>query len=546
MNIPTLIPRGTDLAWHTARLFRENLRDLVVKVDRGEGEYEAGFFHTSTERGPGTNYYDDVWSRDGGRGLIELARFGFIDEAVSVARYFLRHMNGGDHWSRCIHGKPSAVAVETDGNAMALLGIYNAWACAGRGADLAEEFLPGCLKVVAWATRAADESPYGSLLPCASELSGNPSGGHVVYAIYPNAAFAYALSGVAEMAAAAGSDEATQAEALRRRIADSIRDLLIAKAGQDTLTPEGIWRNGIDGRDGSSYDNAYWEGLHFPIFHWTRQIPYIVASDVTGYGMGGSLSEEVDRRSFAYLLSEMWKGRFFRKYGFVSNTCWSGMGDRHDDTMCGYGQSYFTQGCLMADHVHAYTLCLEGMAKLAYDGAIALPATYERSPWLLHECFNHENYEEGFDHTFGRMTGDQPGGMDNPGDEGNLVQMAEALKCYRLVVGVDDLRPGRLRIAPRLPWSWDRLEVEGFPVCLAEGQARISYVYNNDLARGEAGLRLTSSLPLPACRIRLGPFSLSAEIGVGLGAPERTETAQWLWIDSGGGTEIEASVRIDG
>lgn len=544
MLIPTLTASGTDSAWHTGRIFRENVVDLVAKVDRGGGEFEEGFFHTSTEPAEGTNYYFDVWSRDGGRGLIELARFGFLDEALLVARYFLRHMNAGDHWSRCIQSEPDPAAVETDGNALALLGIYNTWVASGRRRELAEELLPPCLKVAAWAEKAAEASPFGMLLPSASELSGNPAGGHMVYAIYPNVAFVHALRALAEMADGVESSEAERLRRLSAGIKDSVLALLVARKEHRTLTPEGVWRNGIDGRDGSSYDNACWEGLHFPVFHWTRQIPYILGADACGYGAEACLDEEVDRRSFEYLLQQMWKGRLFRKYGFVSNTCWTGMGDRHDDAMCGYGQGFFTQGALMMDHVNAYTLCLEGLARLAYDGSVAVPATYERSPWLLHECFNYENWEDGYDHTFGRMTGDRPGGMDNPGDEGNLVQMAEALKCYRLVVGIDDLRPGRLTIAPRMPWTWDRLVVEGFPVVLAGGPARVSYELTNDLARGVARLKTTCTADLPPCRVRLGPFPLCSRPDESQGRLQRTPGAKWIWLDHPGGREVDVAVRL--
>jgi hypothetical protein len=84
--------------------------------------------------------------------------------------------------------------------------------------------------------------------------------------------------------------------------------------------------------------------------------------------------------------------------------------------------------------------------------------------------------------------------MDNPGDEGNLVQAAEGLKAFRLVTGVEDLVPGRLRLLPRMPWTWDTLEVEDYPLTGLDGQGRIHYRMTNDLARGVLSLEYCSDV----------------------------------------------------
>ena len=166
------VAEGCDSAWQCSRVFGRNLRDLVAKVDDGSSPaYERGFLHTSTEPAPGTNYYRDVWSRDGGRGLIELACLGYTDLALDVASYFARHLNAGDHWSRTIQNPPTGGATyELDGNALALLGLYHAWRVKGRQMQHAELLLPTALKVVGWARDRMDESPCDDLLPCVSEM----------------------------------------------------------------------------------------------------------------------------------------------------------------------------------------------------------------------------------------------------------------------------------------------------------------------------------------------------------------------------------------
>ena len=50
------------------------------------------------------------------------------------------------------------------------------------------------------------------------------------------------------------------------------------------------------------------------------------------------------------------------------------------------------------------------------------------------------------------------------GDLGNGVQEAEIVKVFRILIGVDDTCPQRLRIMPRLPYSWNEVVVEKYPV----------------------------------------------------------------------------------
>lgn len=543
MPRPFLRLDGCDMARLMTRVFRENLHDLADKFDDGSGEYERGYLHTSTELAPGTNYYNTVWSRDGGRGLIELALFGYVEEAVAIAEFFLRHINGGDHWSRIIDHEPDPHAIETDGNGLALLGIYQAWRVSGADPGRASDWLDGLLKVAGWAKRLSAESPFGCLLPSRSELSGNPERGTGVYALYTNYVMALGLEGVARIAEAAGRKEAAEVGELGQSILSDLARLLKSD-GKISLAPKGIWFNGLDPRTGGAYDNAEWCGIHFPIFHWTRQAPCLLLSDLTGYRLEGSPDPDMELRSFDYVLGAMNRSHLFRKYGFVSNTAWTGMGDRHDDTMCGYGQSFFTQSALHVDHVNAYSLMLEGMARLAFDGHIVEPATYERSPWLLHECFHYENYEEGLDHTFGRLTGHQPGGMDNPGDEGNLVQACEGVKALRLVMGANSLDPARPEIMPRLPWNWDRLEAKNVFFLTPQGPARVDYTLELDWAEDECRFSLGSDVPLENLTVRLGPFPRRCHLPEDAGTIEENKWAKWLRIEGLSGETVERVVEV--
>ena len=101
---PRLRFGGDDLARAAGAIFCETLKDLTNKYDDGtETGYGRGYLHTSTYDHPEPPcYYSSMWSRDAGRGLTELARLGFAEPALDIARYFVSHLNCGDHWGRCL------------------------------------------------------------------------------------------------------------------------------------------------------------------------------------------------------------------------------------------------------------------------------------------------------------------------------------------------------------------------------------------------------------------------------------------------------------
>lgn len=65
-------------------IYSQIVNDLLMKVDDGNGNYPRGFLHTSTTPLSVPNYYDQMWSRDVGRGIQELVECGLIEDARSV------------------------------------------------------------------------------------------------------------------------------------------------------------------------------------------------------------------------------------------------------------------------------------------------------------------------------------------------------------------------------------------------------------------------------------------------------------------------------
>lgn len=520
---------GDPFADMASAIYAETLHDMYGKVEvEPTPKFGAGFFHTSTDDNAKPNYYAQMWARDCGRGVMELARLGFSKEALLVSRYFLAHINLKDHWGREIH-RPYIPhnASELDGNAWILSAICNSWKVNGRDKKIGAEFCDGIAPVIGWTGDLIDNSPHNGLLPSISELSGNPSAKYTVYSIFGNYGMRVALALVREMAQESGKTELADKIANMQTKLDAGLKTLISD-GKKSYAPDGCWFNGIDSRMGTAYDISDWDGTAWPIWHWTRQLPYIQDYDAGTDSIGGPFAD-IHRASYALVKSWMVKSEFFRKYGFVSNSGSTGMGDRHDETMGGYGQGFFTQAALMSDDVNTYSKCLEGIARLGYDGNVVDQMSYERNPFLMAECFNYENYEKGMDHTFGTHRNGRRELMENPGDEGNLVQEAEIIKAFALVVGVS-CENNKLIIKPRLPWLWNEVECIDYPVIDNRGTVRrINFKFKHDRWLRECTLRISAGDgQFESIDVRFGPFPRITKNPTKLEIDE-SENCSWVW-----------------
>ncbi|MEG1897933.1 MAG: hypothetical protein RRY33_06570 [Alistipes sp.] len=523
---PRLHFTGDLFAQQASIIFAETLQDMRNKIEDGSNErFPIGFFHTSTEEAGVPQYYNDMWTRDCGRGVVELSRLGFAKEACNISRYFLSHITNGDHWGREInHPTPN---VELDGNILILSGICSAWYVNGLEAELGNEFCNGIAPVVAWIDSLVNVSPYGGLLPSISELSGNPSTDYSVYSIFGNYGVYTVMTQIADMAAICNHLElSAKAQQIHKKMEQALRCLV--SDGHFSYTPAGCWCNGIDGRNGRAYDISEWDGTSWPIWHWTRQTPYILHYDYYSPRADGVFAD-IHMASYNLLRHWMAQGEYFRKYGFVSNSGWTGMGGRHDETMCGYGQGFFTQAALLADDVNTYTKCLEGIARLGYDGGVIEQMSYEKNPFVMHECFNYDNYEKGLDHTFGVYSEGRREIMENHGDEGNLVQEAEILKAFSIVAGIR-CEGRKLILMPRLPWLWETMECVDWPVTDAVGKThRIHITVRHERWLRRCTVELEGVGNFESADIRFGPFPRLLKKPKGLEI-EQTGNVSWIWI----------------
>lgn len=179
--------------------------------------------------------------------------------------------------------------------------------------------------------------------------------------------------------------------------------------------------------------------------------------------------------------------------------------------------------------MNVYTKCLEGIARLGYDGGVIEQMSYEKNPFVMHECFNYDNYEKGLDHTFGVHSEGRREIMENPGDEGNLVQEAEILKAFSIVTGIR-CEGRRLTLMPRLPWLWDTMECVDWPVTDADGRThRIRFTVRHERWLRRCTVELEGIGRFEGTDIRFGPFPRLLSNPKGYES-ELIGNASWIWV----------------
>jgi len=96
-------------------------------------------------------------------------------------------------------------------------------------------------------------------------------------------------------------------------------------------------------------------------------------------------------------------------------------------------------------------------------------------------------------------------------DLGNAVQQGEIVKAGRLLIGLDDLDPeGGLNIIPRLPATWNGIEVEDYPVIAMDHRGkylRTRIKYRLDRVRDGYQFQVETAEAIKMGQVRIGPFN---------------------------------------
>jgi hypothetical protein len=515
---PHVTFRGTPYANALENAFYANVQDMLDKVDAD------GTYHTSTKgalswagdprsaggefgtfrNGVGV-YYDHAWSRDLGRSLQELTELGYVERASHTADFAFRSArtwaenpnltyNGSPlppHWSRIINHPDFSLPFENDGHGLISIFIYKLWQrMPDRDAWLRAHWAD--VKLAGdWIPWQFDHARITGAKNGVLYTTGESAGGKG-YSVYPDAVCMDALFALAKMADSIGE---TQSAALWRDRAEKMHDAIPVNYLIDDPKYGQVW----------TLKDAGWPNKS------TVLGPLIFTADTKGFAPSDDdpAWHAANEAAYRRMIDT------YKPFGFYG---WA----------MGYGQGFVTQSALLLDRMKDATAMLNWMAREVYDPQIdsfVVPEGVQVTP----------------DGAYIYRTGDQ----------GNGVQEAEIVKTMRLIVGVDDTQPQRLRVFPRMPYGWNEVGVSGYPVFDGKEMAHLHYL----LRRTGTGSGAVMNLAIGADRdlgpveLRVGPFAhqpASAAVRVNGRAPEHAAVEQsgdsW-WIRWTQDVNREAAAR---
>lgn len=436
-------------------------------------------------------YAGHVWTRDVGRSLIEALESGERVRAKAAAERTLRFLydksprHNRPNWKRIANAgeldDPNALEIvagkENDGHGTMMLFLAKLFAKGVIDGPWVEAHWQAFLDAanwIEWQVENPAESFFDKVLYSESEASTQIYGGHDIFS---NTMCMVGLRGFAAVAQACGHD----AEATRwRGLADLLWDGILA-----VFTNE-------HPRHGRVFVDHVWDCW---TFEYKRFAPLFLGTDLAGLDPASSMPEvyQIARNTYQAQREDYFEYDAGRQMG--------------------YGQGYITQAAILLDE-------FEDMAGfLQYAAGFCTHHTDH--PWIVPEgviC-----------HPSGRF-------WFRNGDLGNSVQQAEIIKACRLLLGIDDAKPGAgVDFVPRLPQGWDRIAAESYPV-VAGGPAAVTMQYES--VDGGYRLRASADREIPAGSARFGPFPVGTRqvrvSGAATATIRQTAGHVFAWVPLGG------------
>ncbi len=478
-NAPYIRFSGDGDANIATGVFAENMKDLSSRVD-GEG-----FLHTSYHMAPSwwyngfgawmenfNSYYNDMYSRDGGRALMTLSSGGYNREAERGVAFGNRQMmyfpeNNVTFCGHRVRGHYTVVVNkpmlysevltgigwptryteekfgadhkklgnhETDGHGLMMMANCAVYKRHKDPASWANEHFEELTEAAEWIIWCLDNPELSfskdGLLYAESEA------GMTDHTLYCNLACYLGLSGYAEIAAETGRKDRAERW---RKYAKGLYDAIISRLS-----------------DGQS-----WIKEKYGFFHDSA---VTFCSDAFGF----------DTSLFPEELVKLSRNSYEKDAEKTLSLRYDGSGG------LGYNTSMITQNALLLDRTDDADRLVRRLTRMSY--APRLPEPYKIS--------------EGFSYS------DRTGALRRQGDLGNLVQLAEALKVYQIVCGVSDALPGTLQIFPRLPKGWS-VDIHGMSA--ACGTLCMSASYPEDGVQ-RTDLRVSGMRGIKKISFRGGPF----------------------------------------
>lgn len=521
---------GSPTALLMTRIYYENAAQMAGRVDRDGKVHEsargADYFNGMGTWTPGLGaFYNDSYTRI--RALTLLSNLGYSEKANAAIDYYDKWMMYfPEHYPQLqLGGKPvpahatviaNAPLVyfeklrpagwptryktrdfgngENDGHGMLMLSRWRAWLKQGRSrewVDLRWDSIQAAAEYISWCLSNPRLSFSGHGL-----LYSESEGGMQKESMFCDLNCYLGLLGSIDMARVTGRIQWAKrwqeiASAYLRSM-DAYYPTKLAPWG-DVWDPE---------------KSATWNYGHATL------APVVIGMDYWGYGV-------LDK------MPPGWKERTIRTYKMQMTknappyAAPAGMG---------YGQGYITEAALLLDQMQDASKMVDWMAKLCF------------APRLPHPYRVPEGSVVASDGSIWRRWGDL----------GNLYQLGEVEYTIQVILGVDDINAKGLILMPRLPLGWNQIGVSAWPVrTFSGGKSRLVplslAVHKDD---GEYSVTIESNQPIDNGRIRIGPFSESAESvhilcnGRSIGGKLfESGDSKWVWLAFGNGRARKFEIR---
>jgi hypothetical protein len=441
----------------------------------------------------------EVWSRDFGRAIFELAGLGFDVKSRAAVSLCDRSIDlcHPPHWTRVwipshleqerrtLDGSRYRGMPENNGHGLVTLARYRTWNASGRDRRWLTRHWEATKKAADWIFWQLEHptirnQPRGTIFTTGEVGTG-------WHDVYSNAACLNALKASVQMASSlnkAGEVKRwTAAVKLMQNAQDKhLVDRNNAKSTWRFIHTDDLYQRRTDWRQ-------YGQSLG----------PIIMAADTMGYDLRdwGENSLAISRHTLLDRLAEA-----IPPYYFCS--------------IIGYGQGFITQAALLLDEMGHSEQLIRALAKYVY-----FP---DHLPWIVPEGT--------IVHPSGKY-------WYRVGALGNQVQVGEVIKILRIMLGVDDFDPHHLKVMPRIPATWKGFTLYDFPATTSS-KGKLSSVPLNvtyGLSRRQYKLELTSKKPLDRVSFRLGPLKKrTGRLPVQINGKEesfpvvKSGDSSWVWI----------------
>jgi hypothetical protein len=466
---------GTPLAEIFTNVYAHNIYDMrTKKVDPNGGMHTSSgdladfglYIGMGTFRSNARCYYDHVWTRDAGRTMMEVIESGETKRAALAGDEAIRLLYDPSskfsqpHWQRIGNASRlnndglwrSVGGKENDGHAAMMLFLYKLieHRCVDEG-WVKDNWKALCdaAEWYCWQMDHPKESGFDKVLSSESEASTQQYG---TFDLFSNYNAYTGLRAFARLAAQYGD------KAHEIRWTQYAGKLYSGIMDQFTTIHPRFGKIFVD----VTNDCWTWE--------YKRFAPLFLENDLYSYDLA-SRDPELYKICYNTYLAQ--KEDFF---SYASGR------------QMGYGQGYITETAILMDD------------PADMKGYVEQAAAF---------CYHHADYN--YIVPEGVIMHPSEKYWFRNSDLGNGVQQAEIVKAGRLLIGLDDLDPEKgLTVIPRLPDTWNRIEVQDYPVVATDQQGnylRTKVKYQLDRIENGYRIQIETKDAIKMGQVRFGPFN---------------------------------------